>query len=130
MNALRRTTLLALAFTALASTSALALTTKPFDAAAMVADQKAGKPVMLEVSAPWCPTCKVQKSVISTLAKNPAYAKMTIYEVDFDSRKDILRLFNVQQQSTLIVYKGEKETGRSVGITDPNAIEALVKAGF
>jgi thioredoxin 1 len=130
MTFTRRKTLLALAFTAFTSTSAMAITTKAFDAADLVAAQKAGKTVMLDVTAPWCPTCKAQKSVIDTLAKNPAYANMTIYEIDFDTRKDVLRLFKVQQQSTLIVFKGETETGRSVGITDAKAIETLIKAGF
>lgn len=130
MTISRRTTLLALAFTALASTSALAITIKPFDAADLVAAQKAGKSVMLDVTAPWCPVCKVQKSVIDSLAKNPAYANVTVYMVDFDSQKDVLRLFRVQQQSTLIVFKGEKETGRATGITDAKAIEGLVKTGL
>ena len=40
--------------------------------------------------------------------------------------KDALKALNVRQQSTLIAYKGKAETGRSVGSTDPAAIEMLV----
>lgn len=51
---------------------------------------------------------------------------MQVFEVDFDSQKDILREFGVQQQSTLIAFKGGKEVGRSVGQTSAAAIENLL----
>ena len=31
---------------------------KAFDAKAFEAAQKEGKPILVEVTAPWCPTCK------------------------------------------------------------------------
>jgi len=53
-----------------------------------------------------------------------------IYEVDFDTAKDTLKRFRVQQQSTLIVFKGTKEISRSTGDTDPARIRALIAQGF
>ena len=100
---------------------------QPFDAKAFKDAQMAGKHILVDVTAPWCPTCKAQRPVIQGLEKsNP---KLVVLEVDFDSSKDLLKQMNVQMQSTLIVYKGEKEVGRSTGVSDPAAITDLVKKG-
>ena len=53
-----------------------------------------------------------------------------VYEVDFDSSKDVLKQFRVQSQSTLIVFKGANEVGRSTGDTNPASIKALVSKGL
>lgn len=57
---------------------------------------------------------------------DPANSGLLVFEIDFDSQKDVLREFNVRQQSTLIAFRGAEERGRAVGITDPAAIAALV----
>jgi hypothetical protein len=46
--------------------------------------------------------------------------------VDFDSQKDAVKYFGARMQSTLIAFKGEKETGRSVGDTNRSSIAALL----
>ena len=47
-------------------------------------------------------------------------------KVDFDNQPDVLKSFNVRQQSTLIAFKGKTETGRSAGDTNKASIEALI----
>jgi thiol-disulfide isomerase/thioredoxin len=81
----------------------------------------------VEVSAPWCPICKTQKPILAKLAEQPRFKDLVIFDVDFDTRKDVLRQFNARMQSTLIAFKGETETGRSVGETQPEWIEGLVE---
>ena len=88
---------------------------------------QAGKPVVVDVSAPWCPTCKVQKPIVDGLAKQSAYKDVTILSVDFDSEKKVLKQFKVSMQSTLIAFKGGKETARSVGDTTPAGLESIFK---
>ncbi len=95
-----------------------AFTNAEFDAA-----KKAGRPILVEVTAPWCPTCKAQKPILSELSAQPKFAKLAIFQVDFDTQKDALKMLGVQMQSTLISYKGDKEVGRSTGITTKTAIE-------
>ncbi len=99
----------------------------PFDQKAFEAAQAAGKSILVDVSAPWCPVCPAQKPIIEELSLHPEYRDLTIFDVDFDTQKPVLRSLKVQQQSTLIVLKGNKETGRSVGSTDPSAIDRLLK---
>jgi len=104
----------------------LAAEPKPFDAAAFGAAQAAGKPILVEVTAPWCPTCKAQKPILSGLAGKPKFKDLVIFQIDFDSQKELLKKFDVFMQSTLIVFKGTKEAGRSTGDTNPGSIEALL----
>ncbi len=123
-----RRSLLALLLAPLAwAAPARAGETLPYSAEAFTAAQKAGKPILVEVSAPWCPICKTQKPILAKLAADPRFKDLLIFDVDFDSRKDVLRRFNARMQSTLIAFKGETETGRSVGETQPEWIEGLVE---
>ena len=105
---------------------ALAAEPKPFDASAFAAAQAAGKPILVEVTAPWCPTCKAQKPILSGLASKPKFKDLVTFQIDFDSQKDLLKKFDVFMQSTLIAFKGTKETGRSTGDTNAASIEALL----
>ncbi|RUP00030.1 thioredoxin family protein [Hyphomicrobium sp.] len=99
---------------------------KVFDEKSFAAAQAQGKPVLVDVSASWCPTCQAQKPIIDKVSADPRFKDLTIFEVDFDSRKDVLRKFDARVQSTLIVFKGGKETGRSVGSTSEQAIADLL----
>jgi hypothetical protein len=40
---------------------------------------------------------------------------------------DVLAAFKVQRQSTLIVFKGEREMARSTGDTKPDSIAAMLR---
>lgn len=105
---------------------AMAAPAKPFDANAFKAAQAAGKPIVVEIHADWCPECKAQNRVLDGLGTDPRYARLVRLRVDYDSQKDLVKAFKARQQSTLIVYKGEKEVARAVGITAENKIRALV----
>lgn len=84
-----------------------------------------GKPVVIDVTATWCPTCRAQRPIVQSLATNSTYKEVVVLTVDFDANKPILKEFRVGAQSTLIAFKGGKETARSVGDTTPTGIEAL-----
>jgi thiol-disulfide isomerase/thioredoxin len=101
-----------------------------FDAAAFAAAQKAGKSILIHVSAPWCPTCAAQKPILADLVAKPEFKDLVTFEIDFDTEKATLKGFNVRSQSTLIAFKGDKETARSVGDTKPDSIAALVKSAL
>jgi len=108
---------------------ALGADKKPFDASTFTALQASGKPILVDVRADWCPTCKAQAPILSSLLATPAFKDYTVLEVDFDTQPDALRQFKVTQQSTLIVFKGKAEKGRSTGDTRKDSIEALLRKG-
>ena len=99
---------------------------QPYDQKAFEAAQAAGKPILVEVSAPWCPVCKAQAPILARLKGEARFGNLASFTIDFDSQKELLRKFNVQKQSTLIVFKGGKEAGRSTGDTSAASIEALL----
>jgi thiol:disulfide interchange protein len=98
----------------------------PFTDAAFDAAQAAGRPVLVEVTAPWCPTCRAQRPHVEATLADPRLARAVMFTVDFDSQKDALRRLNVRSQSTLVAFAGREERGRATGITDPAAIRALL----
>ncbi len=107
---------------------ALAAEWKPFSQAALVEAQKEGKPILVDIFAAWCPTCRAQKPILEEFTAEPQYKDMVVLEVDFDSQKDDVRALKAQRQSTLIAYKGKTEMGRSVGDTNANSIADLLKS--
>jgi thiol-disulfide isomerase/thioredoxin len=105
---------------------ALAAQIVPYTPEAFDSAVAAGKPILVEIHATWCPVCKKQAPILSDLEKNQKFDDLVVVHVDFDAQKDAVRRFGAQMQSTLIVFKGGKEAGRSVGDTNPDSIAALL----
>ncbi|MBN9086724.1 MAG: thioredoxin family protein [Reyranella sp.] len=107
-----------------ASSAVAAFDAKGFDLKEFEGAQGAGKSILVEVMAPWCPTCKAQAPILGELLAKPKFKDLVVFKIDFDSQKDLLRKFGVSMQSTLISFKGAKEVERSTGNTNTAAIEA------
>jgi len=110
----------------LGSLSARAAEWKPFDAAAFAQAQKDGKPILVDIFAAWCPVCRAQNPILVQMTREPKFDDLVVFKIDFDTQKDAVRAVKATSQSTLIVYKGETEKGRSVGDTNASSIEALL----
>jgi thioredoxin 1 len=123
---LMRIAVIALAGMAFSAAAALAFDEKPFDQANFETAQSSGKPILIDVFAPWCPVCKAQQVIFGGLQQDAKYKDLTVLKVDFDNQPDVLKSFNVRQQSTLIAFKGKTETARSAGDTNKASIEALI----
>jgi hypothetical protein len=65
---------------------------------------------------------------VDRLSRDPSFAKVAVFEVDFDSSKELLRRWKVSQQSTLLAFKGKAETMRSTGVVDPDGIQKIFEA--
>jgi len=98
----------------------------PFDQKAFNAAEAAGKPILVAIHATWCPVCAKQKPILSRLEQDPMYQPLVVFMVDFDSQKEVVKAMRATKQSTLIVFHGSAEKGRSVGDTDAASIAALL----
>ena len=98
----------------------------PYSAERFDALTGTGKPVVVAVHASWCPTCKAQQPIQSELMKSDPFKNYTMLVVDFDTDHDALQRFHVVKQSTMIVFKGKTEVGRSIGDTQPESMKALM----
>jgi thioredoxin 1 len=105
---------------------AWANTAVPYSAEAFKAAQTLGSAILVEIHADWCPTCKAQGPILDKLTADPKFKDLKIFRVDFDAMKPVVKLFGAQMQSTLIVFKGATEQGRSVGDTKEASIAALL----
>jgi thioredoxin 1 len=99
---------------------------KTFDAAAFAQAQKDGKPILVDIFAVWCPVCRAQNPILTQLTREPKFDDMIVFKVDYDEQKADVRALKATSQSTLIVYNGETEKGRSVGDTNQASIAALL----
>jgi len=97
----------------------------PFSQAAFDKALAAGQPVIVDVQASWCPTCKAQKPIVDSLMQDPKMRNVTLFAADFDTEAALKQKLHVAQQSTFVVFKGGKEVGRSTGETRKDAIASL-----
>lgn len=123
---------ISLAATLAGSVAGHAATNDPvdFDQAAFEKAQKQGEPILIDIYASWCDVCKRQIVILDKLRATPKYASLVTFRINYDTQKDLMRKFKATVQSTLIVYRGETEVGRSVGETQPEWIEDLLSKAF
>lgn len=110
----------------LVSLAAQAASDKPFDEQAFRAAQDSGKPILVEIHADWCPTCKAQEPILNKLSNEARFSRIERFRVDFDGQKDAVKRFGAKVQSTLVLFKGKTEVARSVAETSEANIRAML----
>jgi thiol-disulfide isomerase/thioredoxin len=103
---------------------------REFDQGAFAQAQADGRPILVEVFAPWCPTCRAQSPIVRTIAADRSFAELVVFRIDYDNQRDAWRALNVRRQATLIAYSGARETGRLVAATSPERIESLMRSAI
>jgi thiol-disulfide isomerase/thioredoxin len=103
-----------------------AATVAEFTQNAFAAAQHQGKPIIVHITASWCPTCAAQRPILARLESQPEFRDLLVFNVDFDTQKDVVREMHARMQSTIVAFRGEKEVGRSVGDTKPDSLRALL----
>ena len=93
---------------------------------AFAAAQASGDPVVVDVFAPWCPTCRAQAPILDELRQDDRLADATFIKVNFDDNKAFLRAHRVPRQSTILVFKGRTEVARSIAETNRMRLRAVV----
>jgi thioredoxin-like negative regulator of GroEL len=86
-----------------------------------------GKPVLVFIHADWCPTCNRQAVILSELFTQDEYKPIEVLRVDFDNQKSVVDSLAVRNQSTLILFHGDRELGRSTADTDKSSIAKLLR---
>lgn len=110
----------------LVSTAASATNIRAFDRAAFQAAQRQNRPIVVFVHAPWCPVCKSQEKTMAKVTANKAYKDLVVFRIDYDTQKDLWKSFGATQQSTLIGFRGNRETSRLAHDTDEAKVTAVL----
>ena len=113
----------------IAAAASHALEVKPYSAAALAEAQKADKPVALHFRADWCPTCRAQDKLLDAMKSEPGL-DITVLAVNYDTEKDLKKQFTIRSQSTLVVLRGPKETGRSINDTTAAGLRTALKTAL
>jgi thioredoxin 1 len=100
--------------------------TQKFSRAAFNAAQAQGRPILVDVKAWWCPVCASQNRTIKAALTAPQFAKLVVFELDYDGQKPEWQAFSVRKQATLIAFRGGKELSRLEFVTDKAQINALL----
>ncbi len=87
--------------------------------------RREGKPVIVHTDATWCPICKKQKDLLTSIEQEPQFKQLTVLIVDIDADRDIMKSLDLSKRSLFIAYKGNVEVGRSMADTGKASIEAL-----
>ena len=58
---------------------------RAFDRAAFAQAQSEDRPILVEVFAPWRPTCRAQSPIVRTIAEDAAFASLIVFRIDYDN---------------------------------------------
>ena len=98
-----------------------------FDKALFDKAQLEGKIVVVSSWVKYCTSCASQMKVLDK-AKND-FNNIEYFKFDVRN-KEIADLFNVQYQTTLLIFKNNKEVYRSIGETSKEAIYKAIKSSI
>ena len=88
--------------------------------------QTAGKTILVDVYADWCPTCKKQHPILEELKSDDRVQDALFIRVDFDVHKEFLKDHRIPRQSTILIFKGKTEIDRSIAETDRDRLRNFV----
>jgi len=89
--------------------------------------QSDGKIVIVSSWVKYCTSCASQMKVLDK-AKND-FENIEYFKFDVDN-KEIAKLFNVQYQTTLLIFKDNEEIYRSIGETSKDLIYEAIKSSI
>ena len=89
--------------------------------------QSDGKVVIVSSWVKYCTSCASQMKVLDK-AKNE-FNNIEYFKFDVRN-KEIADLFNIQYQTTLLIFKNNKEVYRSIGETSREAIYKAIKSSI
>lgn len=88
--------------------------------------RETGRPYLIFVHADWCTTCQAQDRVLETMVDDPRFADLLILTIDYDTKRNLMMLYNVGDRSTFVAFHGTTEISRSWADTTPQGIEAFL----
>ena len=96
--------------------------------------QSEGKVVVVSSWIKYCSSCASQMEVLNKAKKEGKLSDIEFTNIEyfaFDVKnKEIAKLFDIQYQTTLLIFKGNKEVYRSIGETTEDLIYEAIKASI
>ena len=102
--------------------------TTNFDLKKLFEIQKSGKTIVINSWNKYCSTCAAQTKVFDQAIKDFKDVEFLFYEQD--KNKDIAKTLGINYWTTIVVFKGQNEVGREMGLTDKDQIYDLINKGI
>ena len=102
--------------------------TTNFDLKKLFEIQKSGKTIVINSWNKYCSTCAAQTKVFDQAMKDFKDVEFLFYEQD--KNKDIAKTLGINYWTTIVVFKGQNEVGREMGLTDKEQIYDLINKGI
>tara|TARA_B100000941_G_scaffold154145_2_gene109257 strand:- start:725 stop:1114 length:390 start_codon:yes stop_codon:yes gene_type:complete len=96
--------------------------------------QSEGKVVIISSWIKFCSSCASQMKILKEAKKQGVLSDIKFDNIEYFSfdvtNKEIADLFNIQYQTTLLIFKGADEVYRSIGETTEELIYEALKASI
>ena len=96
--------------------------------------QSDGKVVIVSSWIKYCPSCAGQMKILKTAKKEGGLSDINFDNIEYFSfdvtNEEIANLLNVQYQTTLLIFRDNKEVYRSVGETTKDLIYEAIKSSI
>jgi len=89
--------------------------------------QSEGKVVVINSWIEYCTSCASQMKALKQLKNEFENVEYYAFEV---TNREIAKLLDVQYQTTLLIFKNNKEVHRSIGVTNKDAIYKVIKSSI
>ena len=94
--------------------------------------QSEGKVIVISSWIEYCSSCAKQMKILQTAKKNGELSDIKFDNIEYFSfdvtNREIANLFDVQYQTTLLIFKGDQEVYRSIGETTEDLIYDALKS--
>jgi thiol:disulfide interchange protein len=133
ISLLRRFLIAALLLFAAAASARAEYSYTEYSPEVLAAAQATGEPFLVDFFAPWCPTCRAQERVLTSLySGNSKYNAIPVIRVDWDTwrNSELVAAWRIPRRSTLVLVEGNTELGRIVADTREERIVNLLELAF
>lgn len=99
-----------------------------FDLKKLFEIQKSGKTIVINSWNEYCSTCAAQTKVFDQAMKDFKDVEFLFYEQT--EHEDIAKALGINYWTTIVVFKGENEIVREIGLVDKKKIYDLINQGI
>jgi thioredoxin 1 len=82
-------------------------------------------PFLLDFTTAWCPPCRALAPIVERLARDHA-GEVRVGKIDIDESPSTAARLRIQGAPTVVAFKGGKEVGRKLGVTNKETLFALL----
>lgn len=103
---------------------------EPFSSERLDALQNEGRPVLVEVYADWCSTCRRQSPILSRLLAEDEFSRLGALKLDWDVQRSDALALGAPRQSTLFVFRGGERVGMVVAETNEQRLREFLASAL